>query len=164
MTRRSLACAALALTLSACTTTAASDTAMKSAPVAKAPPAASQTSASSFAATEARLRDAIAARDFRLFTVVDHGAGARSVGQDIGESKLFIFGNPKGGTPLMQADPLMGLELPLKVLIYTDAAGQTQIAAANTHAAANRRGVTRQHERLKKIDGALAAIVAEAGG
>ena len=59
-------------------------------------------SAQSFTETEAALRAGFESRGLKLFTVVDHGAGAKSVGEDIGGSKLFIFGNPKAGTPLMQ--------------------------------------------------------------
>jgi len=63
-----------------------------------------------------------------LFARVDHGAGAQSVGQDIGASQLLIFGNPKVGTPAMIEARETGLALPLKVLVYEDRAGGTWLA------------------------------------
>jgi len=62
-----------------------------------------------------------------IFARVDHGAGAQSIGEDIGASQVLIFGNPKVGTPAIKDDPVAGLFLPLKVLVYEDAMGETQI-------------------------------------
>lgn len=58
-----------------------------------------------------------------VFAWVDHGAGAKSVGEDIGASQLVIFGNPKVGTPAMIESRETGLALPLKVLVYEDTQG-----------------------------------------
>lgn len=63
-----------------------------------------------------------------IFARVDHGAGAASIGEDIGASQLLIFGNPKVGTPAIKDDPVSGLFLPLKVLVYEDGTGKTMIA------------------------------------
>ncbi|WP_415920993.1 DUF302 domain-containing protein [Tateyamaria sp. SN6-1] len=63
-----------------------------------------------------------------VFARVDHGAGAQSIGEDIGASQLLIFGNPKVGTPAMKDDPVAGLYLPLKVLVFEDGTGKTMIA------------------------------------
>ena len=71
--------------------------------------AAAMTTEMPFEAVESNLREALKKRDLNLFIVVDHGAGANSVGMDIGQSKLFIFGSPKSGTPLMVANPEMGM-------------------------------------------------------
>ncbi|MGJ8561306.1 MAG: DUF302 domain-containing protein [Litorimonas sp.] len=118
----------------------------------------------SFVAAEARLREAIGARDLTLFTIVDHGAGAMSIGQDIGQSKLFIFGNPKGGTPLMQADPQMGMDLPLKVLIYTDEAGRTAVSYTNIKTLAAQHRITGQDARLDTIADMLEGVARETAG
>lgn len=64
----------------------------------------------------------------KIFARVDHGAGAVSVGEDVGASQLLIFGSPKVGTPAIKDDPLAGLFLPLKVLVYEDSTGQAWIA------------------------------------
>ena len=63
-----------------------------------------------------------------IFARVDHGAGAVSIGEDVGASQLLIFGNPKVGTPAIKDDPVSGLFLPLKVLVYEDGTGKTMIA------------------------------------
>ena len=120
-------------------------------------------SANSFAATETRLREALAARNLKLFTVVDHGAGARSIGEDIGQSKLFIFGNPKAGTPLMQSNPKLGLALPLKILLLGND-GDVHLHRTDIAAIVRGYGVTDQTERLAKISATLDAIMAEATG
>jgi uncharacterized protein (DUF302 family) len=52
-----------------------------------------------------------------LFARIDHAAGARAVGLALGDEVVLVFGNPQAGTPLMQADPLVGLDLPLRVLV-----------------------------------------------
>jgi uncharacterized protein (DUF302 family) len=75
-----------------------------------------------------RLVDTMEAAGLTIFARMDHGAGAKSIGEDIGASQLLIFGNPKVGTPAIKDDPVAGLFLPLKVLVYEDAAGETWIA------------------------------------
>lgn len=120
-------------------------------------------STTSFAATEDRLRKALVTRNLKLFTVVDHGAGAQSIGEDIGKSKLFIFGNPKAGTPLMQAEPKLGLALPMKILLH-EADGTVHLHRTDIAATVRGYGVTDQSERLAKISETLDAILAEAAG
>ncbi len=75
-----------------------------------------------------RLESAVLGAGATIFARVDHGGGAESVGMDLVDSELLIFGNPKLGTPAMQDDILAGLYLPLKILVYADADGQTWIA------------------------------------
>ena len=70
-----------------------------------------------------RLEAAVTGAGATVFARVDHGAGAEKVGMPIGASQLLIFGNPALGTPAIAADPLAGLYLPLKVLVYEDAEG-----------------------------------------
>jgi len=118
-------------------------------------------SSQDFNATEAKLLEALASRNLKLFTVVDHGAGAKSVGADIGTSKLFIFGNPKAGTPIMAAQPMLGLELPMKILLQDDG-NQVQLHRTDVAATVRSYGVTDQDGRLEKIDQTLTAIMTEA--
>ncbi len=75
-----------------------------------------------------RLESAVLGAGATIFARVDHGGGAESVGMELADSELLIFGNPKLGTPAMQDDILAGLYLPLKILVYADADGQTWIA------------------------------------
>ncbi|MDO5621305.1 MAG: DUF302 domain-containing protein [Paracoccus sp. (in: a-proteobacteria)] len=76
----------------------------------------------------ARLVAAAESAGATVFATVDHGAGARGVGADIGESQLVIVGNPQAGTPVMERNRLAGLILPLHVLVYEDAEGKVWVA------------------------------------
>lgn len=68
-----------------------------------------------------RLQAAIHSRNLSLFAHIDHSGEARRVGLTMQEAHVLIFGNPKGGTPLMVASPLLALDLPLKVLVWQSA-------------------------------------------
>jgi len=78
---------------------------------------------SSFSVPETvrRLEETARAKGLTLFARIDHGGGARDAGLDMREEQLIVFGNPRAGTPLMIARPLVGLELPLRVLVWRDA-------------------------------------------
>lgn len=92
-----------------------------------------------------------------VFARVNHGAGAQSIGEDIGASELLIFGNPKVGTPAIKDDPVAGLFLPLKVLVYEDTTGKTMIAYEDpTAMLADLGGVSGDAGYLKVMTGALA--------
>jgi uncharacterized protein (DUF302 family) len=81
----------------------------------------------SFADTVARLKDLLAAKNVKLFSVIDQRAAARDIGMDLRDTTLVIFGSPAAGTPVMDAHPLAALDLPLKVLIWDDA-GQVKVS------------------------------------
>ncbi len=66
----------------------------------------------------ARVVEQLEARGLEVFAVIDHSGEAAAVGLSMPETKLVIFGNPKGGTPIMVAHPLVALDLPLKLLIW----------------------------------------------
>jgi uncharacterized protein (DUF302 family) len=63
-----------------------------------------------------------------LFALIDHSGEAEKVGLKMRPTKLLIFGNPKGGTPLMQAAPTIAIDLPLKILVWEDAAAKVWIS------------------------------------
>jgi uncharacterized protein (DUF302 family) len=94
----------------------------------------------SVADTVARLAKLVAERGLTLFGVIDHSGEAHAVGLDLRDTKVVIFGNPKAGTPVMQAAPLVALDLPLKVLVWDDG-GQTKLTYASPAALAARYGV-----------------------
>ena len=129
-----------------------------------APALISKQSANGFASTVRKLRGAIDSRGFKTFAVVDHAVGAGSIGQKLRPTTLFIFGNPKGGTPLMQSVQEMGIELPLKMLAYEDSSGAVMIAWPDMGATFKEYGVVGREPILEKVTGALAAIAAEAAG
>ena len=82
--------------------------------------------------TVERLRAAIHSRNLTLFAHIDHSGEARRVGLTMQEAHVLIFGNPKGGTPLMIASPLLALDLPLKVLIWQSADSQVWVSTTST--------------------------------
>jgi uncharacterized protein (DUF302 family) len=72
------------------------------------------------AETVSRLAEAAVAAGAKVFAVIDQSAEAHQAGLDLRETRLVIFGNPAGGTPVMVAAPLAALDLPLKVLVFAD--------------------------------------------
>ncbi len=70
--------------------------------------------------TVARFLEIASAKNVKVFAVIDQREEAHSVGMELRETTLIIFGNPRAGTPVMVAEPLAALDLPLKVLIWAD--------------------------------------------
>ena len=75
-----------------------------------------------------RLVHEVATRGLVVFARIDHAAGAASVGMALRPTELLIFGNPKGGTPLMQDRQTAGIDLPVKALAWEDADGRTWLS------------------------------------
>jgi uncharacterized protein (DUF302 family) len=80
----------------------------------------------SVADTVTRLTNLVEQKRLTVFAVIDQAAAARQVGLELRETTLVLFGNPAAGTPIMVASPLAALDLPLKVLIWSDE-GQTKV-------------------------------------
>lgn len=99
-----------------------------------------------------------------VFSRVDHAAGAATVGETLNDSQVLIFGNPALGTPAIQQDPLAGLYLPLKVLVYADDDGQTWLAYEDPADMLEGLKVDQGSEFIGKMQGALKALTAKAGG
>jgi uncharacterized protein (DUF302 family) len=78
--------------------------------------------------TMARLEAAVKARGLTVFAHIDHAAGAAEVGLPLRPTDLLIFGNARGGTPLMQPVQTIGIDLPLKALVWRDEAGTTWLS------------------------------------
>lgn len=85
-----------------------------------------QSSPHSVADTVDRIVAALDARGVTVFARVDHAAGARAAGLELADEQLLVFGDPRGGTPLMQEDASVGYELPLRLLVWDDG-GETKI-------------------------------------
>ncbi len=79
-------------------------------------------------ATVGKLKALLQAKGVTLFAVVDHSGEAEKAGMKMPPTKLLIFGNPKAGTPLMLATPGIALDLPLKILVWEDAAGKVWVS------------------------------------
>ena len=121
------------------------------------------TIASKFDPTETlnRLEAAIGAKGMALFARIDHAAGARDVGMSLRPTIVLIFGSAKAGTPLMQADQDVGIELPLKALVWQDANGKTWVSYNDPGWIAKRHGLD---ERLNPIVDKMDAVIAEVAG
>jgi len=78
--------------------------------------------------TVAKLEAILQAKNVKLCTIGDHSGAAEKAGLSMPTTKLLIFGNPKGGTPLMLASPSVALDLPLKILVAEDTAGKVWIS------------------------------------
>jgi uncharacterized protein (DUF302 family) len=88
-----------------------------------------------------RLEAEVKGKGLTEFAHIDHAAGATAVGLGLNPTDLLIFGNAKGGTPLMQAEQTVGIDLPLKILVWQDAAGQTWVSYNDPHWLAKRHGI-----------------------
>ncbi len=98
-------------------------------------------------------------RGLDLFAVIDHSGEAVDVGLALPDTKVVIFGNPKGGTPLMVAHPLVALDLPLKLLLSESAGGHTFVAYNAPEFLAARYGLSDDERAALGVVGDIARVV-----
>ena len=109
--------------------------------------------------TMSRLQAEVEAKGLTVFTRVDHAAGAEAVGLSLRPTELLMFGNAKGGTPLMQAVQTTGIDLPLKALVWQDASGDTWLSYNDPSWLAKRHGLAQAAEGpVRALAAALAAL------
>ena len=89
---------------------------------------------------------------YKVFYRLDHAANAQEVGAKLRPSQLILFGNPKGGAPLLQAAPTLGLDLPNRALIWEDADGKVWVSYNDIRSLFNRHGIRRTDEQIKAIE------------
>jgi uncharacterized protein (DUF302 family) len=89
-----------------------------------------------------RLTAAVEARGMTVFARIDHAAGATSVGLSLSPTEVLIFGNAKAGTPLLLSVQTIGIDLPLKALVWQDASGQTWLSYNDPAWLAKRHGLS----------------------
>ena len=109
-----------------------------------------------------RLENEIRANGMEVFARIDHAAGAMEVGLNLRPTELIIFGNARGGTPLMQSAQTVGLDLPLKVLVWEDAAGKTWISYNDPNWIARRHGIHNAQAALNNMADVLRTISRQA--
>jgi uncharacterized protein (DUF302 family) len=112
---------------------------------------------------EARLREALDAHGLQLFARIDHAAGARKGEVELEPDVLLIFGNVRVGTPLMQADPRVGIELPLRMLIWQDPDG-THVGYLDPRELADRYALEGHQQTLEQQTAVLTKLAAAAAG
>jgi uncharacterized protein (DUF302 family) len=105
--------------------------------------------------TMSRLETAVKAKGLTVFARIDHAEGASAAGLSLRPTEVLIFGNAKGGTPLMQAVQTIGIDLPLKALVWQDAAGETWLSLNDPAWLAARHGVN----GVEAVTGKLSALL-----
>jgi uncharacterized protein (DUF302 family) len=109
--------------------------------------------------TVKRLESILGQRGVQVFALIDHSGEAEKVGMKMLPTKLVIFGNPKGGTPLMVAAPRLAIDLPLKALVWEDEGGKVWVTYNSPEYLQQRHGVP---EDLIKNIAVVGALVAKA--
>jgi uncharacterized protein (DUF302 family) len=117
----------------------------------------------SVADTVKRITEAIEGSGAKVFAVVDQDDEAENAGLSLRQTKLVIFGNPAGGTPVMQAAPLAALDLPLKILVWCDDAGTVWMTYVSADWLARRYGLDAElGKRLAAADALTGRISSSA--
>ena len=109
-----------------------------------------------------RLEAEIRAHGMNVFDRIDHAAGAAEAGLELRPTELIIFGNARGGTPLMQSAQTVGIDLPLKALVWEDTAGKTWLSYNEPSWIARRHGVRNAEQVVSKMGAALSAMARKA--
>jgi uncharacterized protein (DUF302 family) len=111
-----------------------------------------------------RLESEVKSKGMTVFARVDHAAGAKEVGLPLRPTELLIFGNARGGTPLMQATQSIGIDLPLKALAWEDADGKVWLSYNEPTWIAERHGADQVAEVAQRLGAALAGLAKSAAG
>jgi uncharacterized protein (DUF302 family) len=120
-------------------------------------------SSQAFEATLASLKDAIAQRGLTLFAQIDHAGAARQAGLELADEQVLVFGNPRAGTALMQSDPRVGIELPLRMLVW-QAGEQVMLGYLDPRSLTERYSLAGEEQTLAQMSALLAALAGEAAG
>lgn len=120
------------------------------------------TSANDVKTTMDKLEKILTSKGITVFARINHAHGAKTIGQSLPPMELLVFGNPKLGTPLMQKNQQMGLDLPLKALVYEGEDGKTYIAYNDPAYLSKRHGVSEPAKVLETMTGALKNFTAAA--
>jgi len=110
--------------------------------------------------TVERVKNILQSKGVTLFAVIDHSGEAEKVGMKMPPTKLLIFGNPKGGTPLMLAAPSVAIDLPLKILVWRDGQGKVWLSYNSSEYLQERHGLPQ--DLLQNI-AVVATLAAKAG-
>lgn len=105
-----------------------------------------------------RFEDTAKQRGLNIFARIDHAGGASKIGKTLRPTELLIFGNPQGGTPLMECAQTAGIDLPLKVLVWEDAQGQVWLGYNDPAYLARRHGAP-DCPAVANLSKALASLV-----
>lgn len=121
-------------------------------------------SAHDVATTIDRLAAAVEEAGAKIFARVDHAAGAANIGSDLRPTQMLMFGNPRLGTPALQAAQTIGMDLPLRVVAWEDESGKVMVSYTDPAAMAARHGIAADHPVIAKMTGALKKLTGAAAG
>jgi uncharacterized protein (DUF302 family) len=107
--------------------------------------------------TVERVEEILQSKGIKLFALIDHSGEAEKVGMKMPPTKLLIFGNPKGGTPLMLAAPRVAIDLPLKILVWEDRQGKVWLSYNSPVYLQERHGLPQDLLQNIAVVGAIAA-------
>jgi uncharacterized protein (DUF302 family) len=108
--------------------------------------------------TVERLKALMAQKGIEVFVHIDHAAAARKVGLPLRPTQVLFFGNPQAGTPLMQSQQTIGLDLPLRFLVWEDEAGKVWLTYHPLEFLAQLHHVAGRDEAVKALDAGLSAL------
>ncbi len=111
-----------------------------------------------------RLSAILTKKGIRVMARVNHAAGAKAAGLKLAPTEVLIFGNPKLGTPLMQSNRMIAIDLPMKVLAWQETDGKVKVAYLKPAALAKRHGISDKDAIFKKMTQALGALTGKASG
>jgi uncharacterized protein (DUF302 family) len=112
--------------------------------------------------TADRLVSSLQLKGMTVFARIDHAVEAEKVGLKMRPTQLLIFGNPKGGTPLMVAAPTVAIDLPFKALVWEDAGGKVWLAYNSPAYLKERHGIRGMDDAIKALETALDAMTGKA--
>jgi uncharacterized protein (DUF302 family) len=112
------------------------------------------------AETIGKIESALGAKGVKVFARIDHAGEAKAAGLELRPTEVLIFGNPKAGTPLMQAAPTIAIDLPLKVLVWQDDQGKVHVSWNNPDYLTERHGLPAEAGKpLAAVGGLIEAAI-----
>jgi uncharacterized protein (DUF302 family) len=112
--------------------------------------------------TVQKIKRIVSKKGLHVFAIINHSANAKIVNMKLNKSKMIIFGNAKIGTALMQQDMTVGLDLPLRILVYRDSDGKVKIAYRDASWLADKH-MLHAAKKIAKINNAMDKITRKAG-
>jgi len=114
-----------------------------------------------FILTLKKIDQFISKKGLKIFKTVNHSVNAKSVGLDLPNNVVYIFGNPKVGTPLMQASPTIGIDLPVKLHIHTNKTGDAIVSYNKPESLSRKHNIKPDHASFKKMKKVLSLLEAK---
>jgi uncharacterized protein (DUF302 family) len=114
--------------------------------------------------TADRLETVLEAKGMTVFARINHSEGAKKAGIELPATELIVFGNPKVGSPLMQCNRTVGIDLPQKALIWQDENGQVWLSYNDPRYLARRHGLSECTQVIEKVEKALSSFAKAATG